>query len=903
MKKPARRTRPAQKQSASSSSMAARHLRFTPPRVKVFVSPEPPSPKTTVAPRPKVNVWVGRFAKQPAPESRSVDLSLEDSLEDWEEAFLNENPPVESNGVKLLVSPPPKQRPWLGILLATLLWLGSGSFVAMVGCTAFWLIVNPGRVSWLGWALPEWNREAFIRDDTPRSWGAIQAEAAQQNRTLGTPLMRPVGRGASAGKATVVLVPVLAAQPRCADPAEACLHLVELRAYHLETPLDSAGRLSSDTRLQLGDRLPVAGPREFGVVSLLPGGAPAGQGSTRRLPLQQIEPIEGDAPKPDGWFSLSGQERRGSQAIAYGQIGYYDAAQRRLRLLISWSSLVRRPRWQAVTGDDPPELVVDQTVGLEPQFTVYQVKPAEGGIMRLEAIALEQPPFASQSLENALFLARNGLWSHARAWMEGYKKRNPKTWTAAAQAQLDLIALHAAATRAQAERDRASPSQRLATLIIDSRWEAAIALLQTALRDGADLRTLIGGDANRWRQRAEAMLRVDADHTDAQFIGGLVVMLRQGRDEAIAWLQTQNRAPIPKTPASPLHPRTQAVLRRLDQLPLHGQSLYPSRLIGTATPLPSPRPGDWDTPDGSALPTLPDGEVWYRISLTRYHDGTTWQHAPFSQLSSRLTPGFLWNQLGLGDSQSAAYGNRPTLQYTTWNPQSQMQSHPLTVRALRLQGSAIQLLASGQPLGDSLANRPHLVLSDAALNWELPTDSTSLAALHLQQPQQGSAILRTLATELRRARPNLPLPPADDPEALAQAFGSWSVQLADLTGDSRRDHSNRQPEVILVLHPDLLDPPPAEPAQESDDLELLGASPSPPAPSNAPSSAPPDAPLRTLIFSASGSLVYNGLTTNTQLVAIARLEGETAPVLVITQGDRVTLRRWLASPQRFEPID
>ncbi|MFQ3615721.1 MAG: hypothetical protein SNJ81_02805 [Cyanobacteriota bacterium] len=889
MKKPARRTRLAQKQSASSSSVAARHLRITPPKVKVFVSPEPPSSDPATAPRPRVNVWVGRVAKRSALESRSADLPLED----WEAEFLEEPLPVESNGVKLLVSPPPpKRRPWLGGLLATILWLGSGSLVAMAGCTAFWLIVNPGRVSWLGWALPEWNREAFIRDDTPRSWGTIQTEAAQQNQTLGTPLMQSVGRGQSAGKATVALVPVLATQPRCADRADACLHLVELRAYHLETPLGSAERLSSDTRLQLGDRLSVAGPREFGVVSLLPGGAPAGQGSTRRLPLQQVESIDGDAPKPDGWFSLSGQQRRGSQAIAYGQVGYYDAAQRRLRLLISWSSLMRRPRWQAVTGDDPPELVVDQTVGLEPQFTVYQVKPAESGTLRLVAIALEQPPFASQSLENALFLARNGLWSHAYAWMEGYKKRNPKTWNAAAQAQLDLIALHAAATRAQAERDRASPSQRLATLIIDSRWEGAIALLQTALRDGADLRALIGGDANRWRQRAEAMLRVDADHTDAQFIGGLVVMLRQGREEAIAWLQAQNRAPVPKTPTSPLHPRTQSVLRRLDQLPLHGQTLYPSRLIGTAALLPSLRSSDWDTPDGSTLPTLPDGQVWYRISLTRYHDGNTWQQAPFSQLSSRLTPGFLWNHLGLGDSQSDPYGNRPTLQYTTWNSQAQMQPHPLTVRALRLQGSTIQLLASGEPLAESSANRPHLVLSEAALNWGLPTDHTSLAALQLQQPQQGDAILRTLATELRRVRPNLPLPPANDPAALAQSFGSWSVQLADLTGD-------RQPEVILALHPDLLDPPAAEPVPEANDLDWLGASPSP----TAQPAAPSDAPLRTLIFSASGSLIYNELTANTQLVAIARMEGDAAPVLVIKQGERVTLRRWLSPQQRFESID
>jgi len=901
MKKTARRTRPAQKRSASSSSKAARHRRITPPsgkaRVKVFVSPEPPSPDPATAPCPRVNVWVGRGAKRSAAELCSADLPLENG----EAEFLEEPLPVESNGVRLLVSPPPpKQRPWLGGLLATILWLGSGSLVAMAGCTAFWLIVNPGRVGWLGWALPEWNREAFVRDDAPRSWGAIQAEAAQQNQTLGPPLLRSVGGGQPTGKATVALVPVLAAQPRCADRADACLHLIELRAYHLETPLGSAEQLSSDTRLQLGDRLPVDGPREFGVVSLLPGGAPAGQGSTRRLPLQQVESIDGDAPKPDGWFSLSGQQRRGSQAIAYGQIGYYDAAQRRLRLLVSWSSLNRRPRWQAVTGDDPPELVVDQTVGLEPQLTVYQVKPTEGGTMRLVAIALAQPPFASQSLENALFLARNGLWSHAHAWMEGYKKRHPKTWNAAAQAQLDLIALHAAATRAQAERDRASPSQRLATLIIDSRWEAAIALLQTAVRDGADLRTLIGGDANRWRQRAEAVLRVDADHADAQLIGGLVVMLRQGRDEAIAWLQTQNRAPLPKTPTAPLHPRTQAVLRRLDQLPLHGSALYPSRLIGTATPLPNPRPADWDTPDGSPLPTLPDGQVWYRISLSRYHDGTTWQLAPFSQPSSRQTPGFLWNLLGLGDSRGGRVVNRPTLQHTTWNAQAHRQTQPLTVQALRLQGGTIQLLASGEPLENAAATLPHLVLSEAALDWALPTRSTSLAALQLQQPQQGSAILRTLAAELRRARPDLPLPSADDPAALAQFFGSWSVQLADLTGDFQGDRSASRPtEVVLALHPDLLDPPLDAPAPEAEEPEWLSPSPS----AVAQPAAPPAAPPRTLIFSASGGLIYSELTGNTQLLAIARLAGETAPVLVIQQNNRITLRRWHSSHQRFEPID
>ena len=62
-------------------------------------------------------------------------------------------------------------------------------------------------------------------------------------------------------------------------------------------------------------------------------------------------------------------------------------------------------------------------------------------------------------------------------------------------------------------------------------------------------------------------------------------------------------------------------------------------------------------------------------------------------------------------------------------------------------------------------------------------------------------------------------------------------------------------------------------------------------------------PPRTLIFSASGSLIYSELTGNTQLLAIARLAGETAPVLVIQQNNRITLRRWHSSHQRFEPID
>ncbi|RMF65380.1 MAG: hypothetical protein D6742_12560, partial [Cyanobacteria bacterium J069] len=397
--------------------------------------------------------------------------------------FLADAADASPGSVRLLVSPPPpKQRRWLGTLLATVLWLGSGSLVTMAGCTAFWMIVNPGRVNWLSWTLPEWNREAFIRDDTPRSWSTIQTEAVQQNLTLGAPLLT-AAPGKSAGKTSLVLLPVLAPQPRC-NATAACLQLVELRAYHLETALEKGERLSSETRLQLGDRLQVSGPPEYGVVSLLAGGTPAGQGSTRRLPLHQIQPIEGTAPRLGGWFLLSGEQRRGNQAIAYGHIGYYDAAQRRIRLLLPWTSLAQRPRWQAVTGDDAPELVLDQTIGLEPRFTVYQIKPPEsGGLLRLEPIALAQPPFPSQSLENALFLARSGLWSAARAWLEGYKTRNPNTWNAAAQAQLDVVAMHAAATRAQADRDRASPSQRFATQIIDGRWAAAIALLQSTLQD------------------------------------------------------------------------------------------------------------------------------------------------------------------------------------------------------------------------------------------------------------------------------------------------------------------------------------------------------------------------------------------------------------------------------------
>ena len=420
--------------------------------------------------------------------------------------------------VRVLVSqqPLPTQRrslqqsglPWV-VAIATIFLLSGGSWFAAR------LIVNPG--SWLRGILPEWNQGANLQ-----TLAGIRTEAAKAGQSVGQAIALANG---------TVLLPILAPQPHCQN----CTQIAELRAY----------RASAQASYELVDRLSTPGIEELMAIAPLTTSRVTSAGSSRKLPLTHITAME-SPPDAAVWLCLSGEWQRSSTQTLYGQIVRYDAQRDRLQPILNWTSpAAELPRWQQITGSATPELWINQSIGLEPQFQVYQVRSpnAPGKLVQLEAIGLTESVLEDSTYEHGLLLARNGLWSVALTSLQRAKTVQGSNWSAQAQAQLDLIALHAQQTQQQADRDWASPAQQITALLIDGRWAAAFDRLKAARANGYDIKSLLVANADLFWQRIDAALRVDSGQIEVQRWGTLLQAAQHDRPTAIAWLkQTLNQA-------------------------------------------------------------------------------------------------------------------------------------------------------------------------------------------------------------------------------------------------------------------------------------------------------------------------------------------------------------------------
>ncbi|NJN86221.1 MAG: hypothetical protein HC881_07785, partial [Leptolyngbyaceae cyanobacterium SL_7_1] len=404
-------------------------------RVQVLVSPK--RRRSPVHPTP---------VKPPATQEMPA-IAIE---EDWED---------DRDPIRVLITPKPPllQRGVVQGLLFTGFWTAMAALVASGGWLAIQLILNPGAVRGLGWVFPGWQGSSLSAGHTPRSLAVIRQGAAEVGLSLGEPLGLEVDAAAVTAHSDL-LIPVFAADANCASaiaPASPsvppCSHLVELRVYR---PYPSARQ----PLLQLLDRLAVAGPQESFVLAPLQSDASDSLGSSRSLPLLSVDRMVGTSPSANlVWFQLGGQWKQGNTQLAFGQVGYYDPTQSRLHLLTQWTSPAgKAAAWQDAIAGGTTELVVDQTIGLEPGFKVYQLMGTSD--RQLQPISLSQAALDNATYQRAIALAQSGLWSPALVLMQWVKAR--AAWSASAQAQLAVVELHAQATRQQAERSWENPSQK-----------------------------------------------------------------------------------------------------------------------------------------------------------------------------------------------------------------------------------------------------------------------------------------------------------------------------------------------------------------------------------------------------------------------------------------------------------
>lgn len=434
-----------------------------------------------------------------------------------------------SKGVSSPSSSQGKERMKLSSIIAIAILLASAGLVISFTWVGILLIFNPEQVGWLNALLPEWAQLALDDSSHPQTLSQIRDHLSQKQKIPGDTIALDQDENS-------FLLPVLRQRPNCKSD---CEELVELRVYRIE---NLSYEEQPDKFYRLANQLTITGLEESFVLSPLVESASDNQDVIHSLPLTEIKPLEGETSTSGKWFYLQGQRQQGNQAIAYGQVIYYNPERTNLQPLVSWTSPNGKiPKWQQVTGDKVKELVIDQTVGLEPQLQVYQIKPVKLYLkpIQLEAITLQPTSIQDGAYQNALIIARSGLWTPALKSLQSAQDKSRDVFPPTVQAQFDLISLHSQLTKTQADKTWATPSQQVLADLIDGRWEEALEVFQRSPQNAQEIAALLKADKGRIWKRVIAALKVEPNRPEVQTWGALILAVQQGEEQAQIWLKQQ----------------------------------------------------------------------------------------------------------------------------------------------------------------------------------------------------------------------------------------------------------------------------------------------------------------------------------------------------------------------------
>ena len=752
-----------------------------------------------------------------------------------------------------------KRGSWLSSTLAIAILLSSASLIMAFAWISVLFIFNPDQVSWLNKILPAWAQIPLGNHEHPQTLKQIQLNLSKENKIFGETL--PLHQDTK----NSFLLPVFQQRANCQSD---CKQLVELRVYQRSEELEFKSQ--SENYYYLATQLPVTGPEESFVISPLLDGTSEPQDISIPLPLTKVQRFDGGTPLSGVWFNLRGQRQQGTGAFAYGDIVYYNPERTNLLQMLSWTSPNGQlPKWQQVTGDGTKELVVDQTIGLEPYLQVYQVKPLKLFLkpIQLEAITLQSPALKDSAYQNALSIARSGLWTPAFEWLKFIKKQRKGVLPAVAQAQMDLIRLHSQLTKTQADKNWASPSQEVLADLIDGRWGKALQVFEASPHNAQEIATLLKADKKRLWNRTAAALRVNPNRLEVQAWFALILAVQQGEEHANSWLKAQ-----PKITKDNLA-YIQGLLARLNNQGIKSQisSTHPSQIVGTVQPITQVTSTEWLQPNSPANLKLPDNQVWYQVEVSAFNDGKRWLNSPFENLNPPKTDAakFFWKTLGITSD--------PEIQIVVWLPNGEQQITIAAIKAVQLRGKVLRLLAAGPKTPENQNNvlqpKP-LALTNAALEWVQPSPIT-LQELHQQNPQGVKVMLSTVWQSLQQSG-EVAAGAIPSFEQMQEKLGDWPVQVIDLT-------NNTQPEIILTISAAAitsLNQPTSGIQGENTEQHRD----------------------RTIILSDRNEVIYTDFTGNyfQRLSAIAKLSGVKSLALLVENAHNYSLRRWSEKNQRFE---
>ncbi|HEY9808630.1 MAG TPA: hypothetical protein V6D13_04760 [Halomicronema sp.] len=753
-------------------------------------------------------------------------------------------------------------------VVAVAAFAGGLSFLAGGAWMSIQMIMNPDAVMGLNQFLPERERIAGDSEgNPPQTMAAITAEMREEGLIPGTIKLLNSPKNPNMEPDLLLPVVIESAPPKhlmCMSP---CQQLSELRIYQ---PVGDS--TNSDKYVRLVSQTQIEGPAETLVLSGLDLGAAKNQATNRPQALTNIEPLQGEGPATGIWLNLTGYRRQGDSTIAYGQVFHYNPDRAHLGLMTQWVSLAGRvPSWQEVTGGGKPELVVDQSIGLEPKFEVYQIQPRNfvPNPIELMEVALNQPLLQDSLYRDALMLAKSGLWSPALQLLESLKEqkiKNNQEWPDSAQAQLDMIALHAKVTKAQADAAWSDPAQKALSLMIDGRWEEALKIFEEDLDNTYKISLLLKSDKGIISKRLETSLRQNPSQSSLLTWGAVLRSAQESKAKAMAWYQSQNKGGSASFETAA---RVSQGLERLDVAMAESLLVnHPGKLMGLAVPVADIQAQDWMLPKNNERLEKAQSEVWYQVRLAGFHDGQQWLRTPFLnlQLPNIERGRRLWKLLGLNLD--------PNLQISVWLPDGSQKTAVAKVKAVAFRKGVLELLAAGESLPEKTQFPRPVAFTADKFRWLEPA-LMNLDELNRSQPVLVMGILTNLWKELQRAG-RLSAGALPSLDQMLQQSGSWQVQLVDLNG-------NQLPDAILTL--------------QSDMGAFFGSSSGSLSQSGGSSSRP-----KTLIFDDNGQLIYSEFTSNAgeSLTGFADMEDGGPVALVVDSSKAYALKRWVADRRRFE---
>ncbi len=508
-----------------------------------------------------------------------------------------------------------RYRPWMSSVSSVLLVLGIGGAVTGCGWLSMQFLMNPKSIVWVNSYLPKPLQLKIPGWDQPYPIADIKAQLKKAGLTMGEP-MRLTDKDKSE-----LLIPVFATDDACISSQNACTKITELRVYR---PATHPYPKVKAQHYQMVDQFLVAGMEDWYVQEpFVNTQVDVPPPSEFLLEFDAIERLDNNAPKSSGvWLSLKGERQ---QLGSYGQVLHYSPKTFSLVPMVPWSSPNSElPRWENVAAGGTPELVVDQTIGLEMLYQIYSLQPnsRKPGNLDLQAIDLKKPALDDRDYQDALKLAQTGLWSLALKRLETFGKAVFEDKPIAGL-QRDVIAYHAKTFKEQAEAKSASTSQQVQSSLLDGRWEKAIAAIKAAPEDRDAVIDLLSADSGQLLRRLQVATAQNPGNSALQAWNAAMKLARDGKKGALAWLKSQpvngdrnqfltdlapTLRPSPKPPASPsptptVSPSPSPTVQEIS--PSLWQPIPVNHPEPTAPPIAAPSPispaVDRSEPAGSAI--------------------------------------------------------------------------------------------------------------------------------------------------------------------------------------------------------------------------------------------------------------------------------------------------------------